>query len=204
MHKIDCEEFIENIPTIPIKCNLCNEEIRSYLIESDIHSIQCPKTSQIEFRVINANHDVCSFSCKDVTPEQEKELNEWIVATRKSHTFENKQGIKINSFNFGLVDVNSKETKTYFVRNEFKTLNLWVFGVESESKEITIKIPNKLIQPGERGVVEITWSPKIHDESGKFNKGSFDSGHRLMLHPVPTKTAPELKLLYPKKVWVSA
>ena len=204
MHKIDCEEFIENTQTIPIKCNLCNEEIRSYLIESDIHSIQCPKTSQIEFRTMNANDDVCSFICKDVTPEQEKEYNEFFTRTKQVYTIENKYGHKVDSFNFGHVDVNTKETKTYFIKNTSKTLNLWFLGFETGSKEITIKIPNKLIEPGERGTVEVTWSPKILDESGQYNKKDLNSGHRLMIYPVPTKTAPELKPLCPKKVWVSA
>jgi len=204
MHKINFEEFRNDIPSVPIKCNLCNEEIRSNYGEYDVSSIQCPKTSQTEFRILNANDDECTFVCKDVTPEQQEEYNGVFNKGKKPYSIENKHGHKVNSFDFGLVDVNTKETKTYFVKNNLKTLNLWVFGVESESKELIIKIPLKLIEPGKREVVEVTWSPKIFDEFGKHSKGSFDSGHSLMIYPVPTKTAPELKPLYPKKVWVSA
>jgi len=203
MHKIDFEEFRKDIPSVPIKCNLCNEEIRSNYAEYDVSSIYCQTTSQTEFRIMNANDDVCTFVCKDVTPDQQEEYD-GVFKGKKPYSIENKQGIKVNSFNFGRVDVNTKETKTYFVKNNLKTLNLWVFGFESESKELTIKIPEKLIEPGKREAVQVTWSPKIHDEFGKFNKGSFDSEHRLRIYPVPTKTAPELKPLYPKKVWVSA
>jgi len=204
MHKIDFEEFRNDIPSVPIKCNLCNEEIKSNYAEHDVSSIQCPKTSQTEFRIITANDDVCTFVCKDVKPEQLKEYEGVFNKGKKPYSIENKYGHKANSFNFGLVDVNTKQTKKYFVKNNLNTLNLWVFGFESESKELTIKIPLKLIEPGKREAVEVTWSPKILNESGQYNKRDLDSGHSLMIYPVPTKTAPELKPLYPKKVWVSA
>ena len=198
MHKIDCEELKKGIPTIPIKCNLCNEEIRSCILECDIMSIQCPKTSQVEFRIITANDDLCSFNCKDVTPEQEKEYNEFFTKGKKAWSIENTYGHKVHSFEFGRVDVNTKETKTYFIKNNLKSLNLWVYDFDTTSKEITARLSEKLIEPGKRGVVRITWDVDIR------NRKNLDASSGIMIFPVPTKTAPELKPLYSKKVWVRA
>jgi len=204
MHKINCEEFRNDIPSVPIKCSACNEEIRSNYAEYDVSSIYCQKTSQTEFRIITANGDLCSFNCEDVTSEQEKEYDGFFNKGEKAWSIENKHGHKVNSFDFGLIDVNTKEVKKYFVKNKLKMLNLWVFGVESESKEITVELSKKLIEPGNRGIVRVTWSPKVLNESGGYNKRELDSGHSLMIFPVPTETIPVLKPLYLKKVWVSA
>ena len=198
MHKIDCEELKKGIPTIPIKCNLCNEEIRSCILECDIMSIQCPKTSQVEFRIVKADNELYSFSCNDITLVQEKEYDGFINKGKKACTIENQRGDKIHSFKFGLVDVNTKKTKTYFIKNNLKTLNLWVFDFNTTSKELTARLPEKLIEPGKRGVVRITWDVDIR------NRKNLDATSGIMVYPVPTKTAPELKPLYPKKVWVSA
>ncbi len=197
MHKINCEELKEGIPTIPIKCNLCNEEIRSCILECDIMSIQCPKTSQVEFRTVNADIELHSFTCKAITLEQEKEYNEFYTGTKRVYTIEDIHGDKIHSFEFGLVKVNTKETKTFFIKNNLKSLNLWVFDFDTDSKELTAKLP-ELIEPGEKGVMRITWDVAI------TKRKNLNASSGIMVYPVPTKTIPELKPLYPKKVWVSA
>jgi len=199
MHKISCEELKKGIPTIPIKCNLCNEEIRSCILECDIMSIQCPKTSQVEFRIITANDDLCTFVCKEITLEQEKEYDGFFNKEKKAWSIEDRFGRKVHSIEFGRVDVNTKETKTYFIKNNLKTLNLGVYDFNTTSKEITAKLPEKLIEPGKKGVIRITWDVDI-----RSRKNLVDEESGIAIYPVPTKTAPELKPLYPKKVWVSA
>ena len=46
--------------------------------------------------------------------------------------------------------------------------------------------------------MRITWDVDIR------KRKNLDATSGIMVYPVPTKTIPELKALYPKKVWVSA
>ena len=91
MHKINFEEFRNDVPTVPIKCSACNEVIRSNYAEYDVFSIQCPKTSQTEFRIPDENGDMCSISCKDIMPRQQEEYNEYLNKGKKHCSFENKK-----------------------------------------------------------------------------------------------------------------